>query len=151
MALKEKIPAPNFTLPSTEGKNFTLNQSAKGKALILYFYPKDFTPGCTKEACEFRDHFEFFRDMKIPVYGISRDSIETHQRFRKEHNLPFHLLADEKGEVADLYKASVPLIGFTRRITYLLDQDHLIASAFETLFGAKKHITEMISRVQKIG
>ncbi|WP_224994553.1 peroxiredoxin [Cesiribacter sp. SM1] len=147
MALKEKTQAPNFTLPSTDGRDFTLHQDAKGKAVILYFYPKDFTSGCTQQACEFRDHFDFFRDLDIPVYGISRDSVETHQRFRKEHNLPFHLLADEDGNVAGLYKATVPLINFTRRITYLLDSNHTIVSSFEKLFGAKKHIEEMVNQL----
>ena len=149
MALKEQTPAPNFTLPSTEGKDFTLYQDAKGKPLILYFYPKDFTNVCTKEACEFRDHFDFFSKLDIRIYGISRDSIETHHRFRKEHKLPFHLLADEEGNVADLYKASVPLISFTRRITYLLNHEHKVVRAFEKLFGAQQHIEEMVKQVQK--
>ena len=148
MALKENTPAPDFTLGSTSGKPFTLSKDAAGKPLIIYFYPKDFTSGCTKEACEFRDSFEFFKDTKIDVYGISRDSVETHHKFRKAHNLPFHLLADEDGRVADLYKASVPLINFTKRITYLLDKNHRIAGVYQNLFGAKKHIHEMIAKVK---
>lgn len=149
MPLKEQTPAPDFTLPSTEGKDFTLSQDAKGKPLILYFYPKDFTNVCTKEACEFRDHFDFFKQLDIRIHGISRDSVETHHRFRSEHKLPFHLFADEAGKVADLYKASVPLINFTRRITYLLDREHKIASTFEKLFGAHQHIEQMVKQVQK--
>lgn len=148
MPLSEKSIAPDFTLPSTAGTDFTLNKTAAGKPLIIYFYPKDFTPGCTKEACEFRDSFAFFRDLDIPVYGISRDTLETHHEFRKAHNLPFHLLADPDGKVADLYKASVPLIKFTRRITYLLDAEHKIAGVYENLFGATKHIQQMIRKVK---
>lgn len=148
MALKEKSIAPDFSLASTSGKTFTLRKDAAGKPLILYFYPKDFTPACTTEACEFRDTFDFFQDTDIAVYGISRDSVETHLSFKKAHNLPFELLADEDGKVADLYGASVPLINFTRRITYLLDKNHRIAGAYQNLFGARKHIHEMITKVK---
>ena len=149
MPLKENTPAPDFTLPSTEGKNFTLSKDAAGKPLVLYFYPKDFSRVCTKEACEFRDQFAFFRHQQIQVYGISRDGIETHQRFRKQHELPFHLLADEAGEVAKLYKATIPLIPLTRRVTYLLDANHKIAAAFEKMFGFEEHIQQMIEQVNK--
>lgn len=149
MALKENAPAPDFTLDSTSGKPFSLSRDAAGKPLIIYFYPKDFTSVCTKEACEFRDSFEFFRETNIDVFGISRDSVETHHKFRKAHHLPFELLADEDGKVADLYKASMPLINFTKRITYLLDKNHQIAGVYQNLFSARKHIHEMIEKVKK--
>jgi peroxiredoxin Q/BCP len=115
----------------------------------LYFYPKDFTSGCTKEACEFRDSFSLFKNLSVEVIGISRDDINTHLDFKKQYNLPFELLADTKGEVADLYDASMPLIKFTRRITYLLDKKHRIAAVFTNLFAAEKHIKTMIEHVQK--
>lgn len=150
MPLKINTPAPDFTLPSTEGKLFSLSQDARNKPLVLYFYPKDFTRLCTKEACEFRDQFAFFRNQQIQILGISRDSIETHHRFREEYKLPFHLLADEKGEVASLYKASVPLLPLTRRITYLLDANHRVAGAFEKMFGHEEHIQQMIENVQQM-
>lgn len=150
MPLKEQSPAPDFTLPSTEEKPFTLSKDAKGKPLILFFYPKDFTRVCTREACEFRDQFQFFRNQHIQVLGISRDTVETHQRFRKENKLPFHLLADEKGDVARLYKASIPLLSLSRRITYLLDENHRIAAAFEKMFGDEEHIQQMIEKVNKL-
>lgn len=148
MALKEKTPAPDFSLASTSGTPFTLSKTAANKPLILYFYPKDFTSGCTKEACEFRDSFAFFRELDIDIYGISRDTVETHHEFKKAHKLPFELLADEDGKVADLYKASVPLINFTRRITYLLDANHRVAAVYSNLFGATKHIHDMIAQVK---
>lgn len=149
MALKENTPAPDFSLPSTSGSSFRLSKEAAGRPLILYFYPKDFTAGCTKEACEFRDTFEHFRGLDIDIYGISRDDIPTHHAFKKAHNLPFELLADEEGKVANLYGASIPLINFTRRITYLLDKDHKIAGVYQNLFGARKHIQEMIRKVKE--
>lgn len=149
MALKENTAAPEFSLPSTGGGTFTLSKEAAGKPVIIYFYPKDFTSGCTKEACEFRDTFEYFRDLDIDIYGISRDDIPTHHAFRKAHNLPFELLADEDGKVADLYDASIPLIRFTKRVTYLLDAEHRIAGVYQNLFGSRKHIKEMIDKVKE--
>ena len=148
MALPLHSIAPDFTLPSTAGEPFTLSKTAANKPLILYFYPKDFTPGCTKEACKFRDTFSFFRDVNIDVYGISRDTLSTHYEFKKAHQLPFELLADEDGQVADSYKATVPLIRFTKRITYLLDAQHRVSAVYTNLFGAKKHIHDMIEQVK---
>lgn len=150
MPLPLNSSAPDFSLPSTTGSTFTLSQSAKGRPLVLYFYPKDFSRVCTKEACEFRDQFQFFRGQQIEIIGISRDNIETHHRFRKAFELPFHLLADEQGHVASLYKASVPLLPLTRRITYLLDAQHGIAGAFEKMFGYEAHIQQMIDKVQQM-
>jgi peroxiredoxin Q/BCP len=148
MPLKINQPAPDFSLPSTNGKLFTLSKDMLNKPCVIYFYPKDFTPGCTKEACEFRDTFSMFRDLDIAVIGISRDDIATHLEFKKQYKLPFELLSDTKGEVAHLYGASVPLIKFTRRITYLLDKKHTIAAVYENLFAAEKHIQTMIEKLK---
>lgn len=148
MPLKVNDIAPDFILASTSGNDFSLSTDAKNKPIIIYFYPKDFTPNCTKEACEFRDTFSFFRDLAIDIVGISRDDIETHLRFKDSHNLPFHLLADVDGKVAEKYQAVVPLIKFTRRITYLLDKEHKIAAVFENLFSGTKHIHYMIEKVK---
>lgn len=148
MALKLGSKAPNFTLDSTTGKNFTLNIDKIGKPLIIYFYPKDFSSGCTAEACEFRDTFSMFREFDIEIVGISRDSVVTHREFKKAHNLPFELLADIEGEVAKQYDAVLPLINFTRRITYLLDKSHKIVAAYENLFAATSHIKEMVKQVK---
>ncbi|MGK7390736.1 MAG: peroxiredoxin [Candidatus Cyclobacteriaceae bacterium M2_1C_046] len=148
MSLKINKKAPDFTLPSTEGKDFTLSKDAAGKPLILYFYPKDFTKVCTKEACEFRDQFETFKDLDIMIYGISTDDIETHQRFRKQHQLPFHLLADPKGEVSRLYKAKVPILNMSKRITYLIDKEHKIQAAYKEMFGFEGHIRNMVEELR---
>lgn len=147
MPLKLKEQAPDFSLPSTSGADFTLSKNAANKPVIIYFYPKDFTPGCTKEACGFRDTFNFFKELNIMVIGISRDSVEIHHEFKKAHDLPFELLSDENGKVSDLYKTSIPLIKFTKRITYLLDRQHKIAAVYENFFGATKHIHEMVDQV----
>ena len=94
MKLKVGDKAPDFELQATGGKVFRLGGSLTGGKLVLYFYPKDFTPGCTAEACGFRDEFSELRKSEIKVFGISTDSIESHERFKKEHQLPFDLLSD---------------------------------------------------------
>ncbi|MFA0963477.1 peroxiredoxin [Roseivirga sp. BDSF3-8] len=147
MPLKKNDAAPDFSLPSTSGGTFTLSKELNEKPAILYFYPKDFTPGCTKEACSFRDEFAAFRDLEVKVLGISRDNIETHQRFRKEHNLPFHLLSDRSGEVAKKYKALIPVVKLPRRVTYLIGADRKILAVYEDMFGAENHIRRMIREI----
>ncbi|WP_084122292.1 peroxiredoxin [Aquiflexum balticum] len=148
MAMKTGKKAPDFTLPSTSGKDFTLSKECKGKACIIYFYPKDFTKVCTAEACDFRDQFAAFRDLDIPVLGISRDDMATHLRFKKEYKLPFELLSDEKGNVCNAYDALIPLIRVPKRITYFIDQDHIIQGVFSDMFESKKHVEEMIKLIK---
>ncbi|WP_162418734.1 peroxiredoxin [Cyclobacterium roseum] len=144
MGLKIGQKAPDFTLPSTSGKLFSLSNDLKGKACVVYFYPKDFTGGCTAQACEFRDQFEDFRGLELPVIGISRDDMPTHLRFKKEHDLPFELLSDTSGKVCEKYDALVPLIRIPKRITYLLDADHHIKDVFQNMLDAKAHIKRML-------
>ncbi|MDR7128148.1 peroxiredoxin Q/BCP [Algoriphagus sp. 4150] len=149
MALKIGNTAPEFNLQSTGAKSINSSTDLKGKAFILYFYPKDFTKGCTAEACEFRDQFEAFRNLEIPVLGISKDDIETHERFKKEHRLPFDLLSDPTGEVCKSYDALIPLIKMPKRITYLIDKDHKISAVFSEMFESKGHIEAMLGKLQK--
>ncbi|WP_163378699.1 peroxiredoxin [Cyclobacterium sp. SYSU L10401] len=144
MGLKKGQKAPDFTLPSTSGTDFKLSRDLFGKPCVIYFYPKDFTGGCTAQACEFRDQFADFKDLDLPVIGISRDDIPTHLRFKKAHDLPFELLSDESGEVCKKYDALVPLLGIPKRVTYLLDKGHVIKDAFQDMFNAKAHIEKML-------
>jgi peroxiredoxin Q/BCP len=96
-------PAPDFTLPSTTGENISLRQYKGKKTVVLYFYPKDETPGCTREACDFRDHSAEFERLNVVVLGISNDSMESHQHFREKHKLPFPLLVDEDASVSKMF------------------------------------------------
>lgn len=146
--LKINERAPDFTLPSSSGKLFNLYTDQAEKPCIIYFYPKDFTPGCTKEAIDFKDQFDFFRNLNINIYGISRDSVQTHIEFKNAHQLPFELLSDEKGKIAELYKANVPLINFTKRITYLLDKKQRIVVGYENMFAASNHIKIMKEKIE---
>lgn len=147
MALKIGDTAPSFRLPSTDGKSFNLEDIKE--PLVLFFYPKDFTPGCTKEACSFRDHFSFFKELDIQVYGISTDTISKHLKFKKAHDLPFDLLSDPAGSVCKLYKAHVPILNIAKRVTYLIDSKKKIAASYSDFLGAGKHIKAMISKVRK--
>lgn len=149
MALALGAKAPDFSLPGTSEKTVSLSKDYAGKALILYFYPKDFTKVCTAEACEFRDQFEAFRNLEVPVFGISRDDIPTHERFKKEYKLPFDLLSDQTGNVCKAYDALIPLIKMPKRITYLIDQEHKIAGVFSDMFESKGHIESMLRKLRK--
>ncbi|MGB3851096.1 MAG: peroxiredoxin [Tunicatimonas sp.] len=141
--------APDFTLPSTTGETFRLREAWANQPGILYFYPKNFTKQCTKEACGFRDEFSFFRDLNITVVGISQDTLPSHHKFKKAYQLPFELLSDQGGRVSKLYEARVPFLGMTKRITYLLDAEHRVAAAYENMLGGEKHIREMVAALNK--
>ena len=146
MPLKEHQKAPDFNLESTSGDAFNLSEQ-KGEPIILFFYPKNFTKVCTAEVCEFRDAFSEFRNLNVKVIGISQDSIASHHKFKKENKLPFELLSDPKGKVAKLYKATIPVIGMNRRITYLIDKDLKIKAIYENMFTADQHVKEMIEQL----
>ena len=102
MAIKVGDKAPSFKLKNQDGKTISLSV-LKGKPIVLYFYPKDDTSGCTKEACNFRDEFPKFGKMKAEIIGISSDSVESHKKFAQKYKLPFNLLSDEKKEVIEKY------------------------------------------------
>jgi len=144
MALPLGTLAPDFTLPSTAGKPFIMSQHL-GKPLVVFFYPKDFTAGCTAEACSFQDNLGMFSDLGVMVVGISRDTIETHHKFRAAHKLTYHLLADVSGAVSSLYDAKIPILGLSKRTTYLIDNEGKIAAVFDDMFNARKHIKEMLA------
>jgi peroxiredoxin Q/BCP len=124
-ALKVGDPAPNFTAAASDGSQVEL-QSVIGKApIVLYFYPKDDTPGCTKEACSLRDNFAAFRKLNATVYGISYDSTESHKKFIEKYKLPFALLSDQDHTIAKLYGADGLL--FAKRMTFVVDKSGKIA------------------------
>lgn len=146
MPLKENQKAPDFELESTSGRSFKLSEQA-GEPIILFFYPKNFTKVCTAEVCEFRDAFSEFKGLNVKVMGISQDTLASHHKFKKENKLPFELLSDPKGKVAKLFKATIPVIGMNRRVTYLLDKDLKIKEVYENMFSADQHVKEMIEKM----
>ena len=149
MALEAGTKAPDFILPSTSGI-FQLSKHAKKESCILYFYPKDFTSGCTKEACDFRDQFKYFLNLKIRILGISTDTVQTHQRFKKKYQLPFELLADTRGLASAKYEAKMPLFNITKRITYLLDEQHIIKGVYSNFFDGSAHVREMKEAISNL-
>lgn len=148
MALKTGQKAPSLELPSTSGQNFSLKEDFKGKACLIFFYPKDQTKGCIQEVCSFRDNFRIFQQLDISIVGISRDDTKSHLQFKEDHQLPFELLSDRKGEVCKAYKALVPILGIPKRITYLLDKNHHITAVHEDFFDGKAHVAHMIEELQ---
>ncbi len=131
MALKAGDQAPDFTLPSDQNNPVSL-KDFRGKKVILYFYPKDNTPGCTREACDFRDSLAQFSNQNTVVLGISKDNPERHQKFKQKYVLPFTLLADENGDVCEAYGIinKKSLFGRTflgiQRSTFLIDEKGII-------------------------
>src|SRR5712692_6249431 len=114
--------APDFTLPSLTGEPVSLESFLGKKAIVLYFYPKDQTAGCTAEACAFRDNYEVFQEAGAEVIGISSDSQESHQKFATRNHLPFILLSDKGGAVRKRYGATSTLGLLPGRVTYLIDK-----------------------------
>jgi peroxiredoxin Q/BCP len=115
-------PAPTFKLQTHEGKTFEL-ESRKGKWTVLYFFPKAETPGCTKQACAFRDSIKKIRSLDAEVFGVSVNSVADQAAFHKNHNLNFILLADDKSEVAKLYGSKMPILTMSKRWTFIIDPE----------------------------
>lgn len=134
--LKVGDPAPDFRLPSTEGREISLKEFRGKKKVVLYFYPKDDTPGCTKEACSFRDERPKFERGDAVILGVSFDGLESHKKFAKKYRLPFTLLSDEDKEVATAYGVykEKSLYGRTfmgiERSTFVIGKDGRIARIF---------------------
>ena len=147
-------PAPDFTLPTDGGGEVTLS-ALKGRLVILYFYPRDNTPGCTKEACGFRDAFPDFGAIEATVIGISRDSVASHDRFKAAQNLPFTLASDPQALVADAYGAWIEKTrcGKTAmgvdRSTFLIDRDGVIRALWR---GVKVpgHVDAVLKAAQEL-
>jgi len=125
--LKVNDLAPTFTLKNHEGKDFDLKSRA-GQWTVLYFYPKAETPGCTKQACAFRDNIKKIRAQGAEVYGISADTVEKQAEFHKHHHLNFDLLCDPSAKVIEQYGAKMPMIDMSKRWTFIINPDLKISS-----------------------
>jgi peroxiredoxin Q/BCP len=135
--------APDFTLRTTSGDTFRLADQRGKRAIVLYFYPKDDTPGCTAEACSFRDQYEDFQELGAEVIGVSSDSEASHQKFTQKHRLPFPLLADEGGKVRKLYEVPRSLLGILPgRVTFVIDKKGAIQYIFNSMQRATDHVAK---------
>jgi len=137
--LKPGSKAPEFVLASDQGGETSLSDLLQSGPLILYFYPADFTPGCTKEACSIRDIHNDIQAVGLQVAGISPQDEESHQRFRDEHNLPFMLLSDPDKVVVKMYDVDGPFGVGVRRATYLINQDRTIQDAIQADVRIGRH------------
>ena len=141
--------APDFTLPSQSGETVRL-KGFLGKPVVLFFYPKDNTLGCTKEVCAFRDGFDEFGMLDAEVIGISSDSVQSHKSFVEKHKLPFTLLSDQGGKVRRLYGVPNSLGIFAGRVTYVIDEDGVVRNVFSSQIAVEKHVEEALETLKSI-
>ncbi|MFC5542014.1 MAG: thioredoxin-dependent thiol peroxidase [Bacilli bacterium] len=146
--------APEFTLMNEKGEPVSLSDFI-GKKIVLYFYPKDMTPGCTTEACDFRDHYESFADLNAVILGVSTDSAERHQKFIEKYDLPFSLLVDENHEVCEKYGVWVLKKNYGKeymgieRSTFLIDENGVVIKEWRKV-RVKNHIEEVLNYLREI-
>lgn len=140
-------PAPDLELPSHKGGTIRLS-SLRGKKVVLFFYPKDGSPGCKKEVCTFRDSYEVFRDEGAEVFGISGDSLDSHREFAESNRLQYHLLSDEGDEVREAFGASS--LGLPGRVTYVIDKEGIVRHIFSSQLQPRKHIEEALKVLREM-
>ena len=140
--------APAFSLPTQTGATVSLENFLGKSMVVLYFYPKDNTAGCTAEACSFRDSYEVFKEAGAEVIGVSSDSEESHRQFASKHHLPFLLLSDIDGTVRKLYGVPTVMGMLPGRVTYVIDKEGIVRHIFSDMINAQKHITEALRVVQ---
>lgn len=148
MALKIGDKIPNFTAKDSFGNDFSSGVFIGIKPLVIYFYPKDHTPGCTAQACSFRDQYEDFKDLGAEVIGISGDSINSHQKFSSQYKLPFILLSDSDKKIRNLFGVATSLFGLLPgRVTYVANKEGTIIMIFDSML-ATKHIPKALNAIK---
>lgn len=150
MTLEVGDKIPNFLAKDSYGNDFESNSIIGKKPVVLYFYPKDNTPGCTAQACSFRDQYEDFKDLGADVIGISSDSESSHQKFTKQYNLPFMLLSDSDKKLRTLFGVKTNLFGLLPgRVTYVIDKNGIIKLIFDSLVSTN-HIPKALDIIKKL-
>lgn len=142
--------APEFSLPDQQGKRVNLGDYLGKTNLVVYFYPKDESYGCTKEACSFRDNYEVFKEAGAEVIGISSDDIASHQAFAANHKLQFILLSDKDKTVAGKYGVGKSLGVLPGRVTFVIDKQGIIRMIFSSQLSFEKHVDEAIAVLKEI-
>jgi len=144
-------PAPEFELSDQNGQLHSL-EDYRDQWVVLYFYPKDETPGCTTEACEFRDNIFAFKEINAQILGVSLDDVESHQKFAEHHGLPFPLLADSGGQTAEAYGVKTKMFGMTvaKRQTFLIAPDGTLSKHYEKVKPAD-HSTQVLADLKELG
>ncbi|MBF4492837.1 peroxiredoxin [Flavobacterium sp. JLP] len=150
MSLKIGDIVPNFTAKDSHGEIFESKSVLGRKPLVIYFYPKDNTPGCTTEACSFRDQYEDFKDLGAEVIGISSDSVKSHNKFANKHKLPFILLSDQDKRLRHLFGVRDTLFGLLPgRVTYVIDKNGVVIYIFDSM-NAAKHISKALETIKEL-
>lgn len=151
MAIQKGDKCPKFKLKNQEGKLVDISEKIGEKNLVIYFYPKDDTPGCTKQACSFRDAFEDFKEIGAEVIGISSDDEGSHKKFAEKHNLPFTLLADSNKKVRKMFGVPTNLLGLIPgRVTYIIDKKGIVQGVFNSQMNFDKHVSEALKILKAI-
>jgi thioredoxin-dependent peroxiredoxin len=142
--------APGFRLPTSKGESVSLEDFRGKKNVVVYFYPKDFTRGCTAEACEFRDSYEEFKNLGAEVIGISGDSQESHRSFAEDHKLPFILLSDSDGSVRKSYGVKKTLGLIPGRVSFVIDKNGIVRHIFSSQSRATAHVGEALAVLKSL-
>ncbi|MGH7268973.1 MAG: peroxiredoxin [Polyangiaceae bacterium] len=142
--------APDFSLPTSGGKAVSLSEALGRGAVVLFFYPKDDTPGCTVEACTFRDQYDAFAQAGAEVIGISSDSGSSHEHFAGKHKLPMTLLSDEGGRVRALYGVKATLGLLPGRATFVIDKGGIVRHHFASQLRVKSHVAQALEVVKRL-
>lgn len=142
--------APDFELQQQDGTTFRLYDLLKEKSVVLYFYPKDNTPGCTKQACAFRDQYEVFKEQGAEVVGISSDSEASHQRFEQQFRLPFLLLSDQGGRIRSLFGVPRKFGLLPGRVTYIIDKQGTVRYIFNSMTKPLEHVSTALEVLKDI-
>lgn len=143
-------PAPDFTVSSHDGQEIKLSDYRDNKVVVLFFYPKDGTPICTKEACAFRDAYEDFVEAGAVVIGVSADSAERHRGFAADHRLPFHLVSDADGALRRLFGVPKTMGFLPGRVTYVIDKKSTVRLAFNSQLSADQHVGEALKVIREL-
>ena len=142
--------APAFTLPNQSGAAVNLSDLLGNKPIVLFFYPKDDTPGCTAEACAFRDSYEVFQEAGAEVIGVSGDSSASHQQFANRHKLPYTLLSDQGNQVRKLYGVPATLFVLPGRVTYIIDRRGVVQHIFDSQLEFQAHVQEALNALKRM-
>lgn len=150
MALQPGDKIPDFSTKDNNGNDFDSTSIVGKKPVVFYFYPKDNTPGCTAQACSFRDQYEDFKDLGAEVVGISSDSIASHEKFVQQYKLPFILLSDNDKKIRKLFGVKPDLFGLIPgRVTYVADKNGIIQLIFDSM-NATNHIPKALETIKKM-
>lgn len=147
-SLKVGDKIPDFKLEDSNGNIVSIQDIYKEKQVVIYFYPKDDTPGCTAQACEFRDSYEQFTDLGAEVIGISSDSGTSHENFKSKHKLPFLLISDKNGEIRKAFGVPSTFFLLPGRVTYIVDKQGIIKHIFNSQFKATSHIQVALDAIK---